>query len=58
MAKILCVDDESNIVKLKCAILEAAGHQVTGCTSAKDAIDHINRNPVVHTWSYMLNKAA
>ena len=22
------------------------------------AIDHINRNPVVHTWSYMLNKAA
>ena len=22
------------------------------------AIDHINRNPVVHTWSYMLNRAA
>src|SRR5882672_2795446 len=22
------------------------------------AIDHINRKPVVHTWSYMLNKAA
>jgi hypothetical protein len=22
------------------------------------AIDDINRHPVVHTWSYMLNKAA
>ena len=43
MAKILCVDDESNVVKLKCAILQAAGHQVTGCTSAKEAIDHINK---------------
>jgi two-component system response regulator HydG len=38
MARILCVDDESNVVKLKCAILEAAGHQVTPCTSAADAI--------------------
>jgi two-component system response regulator HydG len=44
MAKILCVDDESNVVKLKCAILEAAGHQVTGCTSAKEAIDHISKS--------------
>ncbi|MCU1286361.1 MAG: response regulator receiver protein [Acidobacteriales bacterium] len=39
MARILCVDDEPNIVKLKCAILEAAGHQVTPCTSAQEAIE-------------------
>jgi len=41
MARILCVDDEPNIVKLKCAILEAAGHQVTPCTSAQDAIEKL-----------------
>ena len=44
MAKILCVDDEVNVVKLKCAILEAAGHEVTGCTSAHDAIEHIKNS--------------
>ena len=49
MAKILCVDDESNVVKLKCAILEAAGHQVTGCTSAKEAIDHISKTGNANT---------
>ena len=29
MARILCVDDEPGIVTLKCAILQAAGHEVT-----------------------------
>ena len=41
MAKILCVDDEPHVVTLKCAILEAAGHQVTPSTSARDAIDKL-----------------
>ncbi len=44
MANILCVDDEPNIVKLKCAILEAAGHQVTSATSADEAIEKLRRN--------------
>jgi CheY-like chemotaxis protein len=34
MSKILCVDDEPHVVKLKCAILEAAGHSVTPATSS------------------------
>jgi DNA-binding response OmpR family regulator len=44
MANILCVDDEPNIVKLKCAILEAAGHQVTSVTSADEAIEKLRQN--------------
>ena len=53
MAKILCVDDEPNIVTLKCAILEAAGHQVTPSTSAHDAIEKLAQNTydaVVTDW--------
>jgi DNA-binding response OmpR family regulator len=38
MARILCIDDEPNVVRLKCAILEQAGHQVTPATSAREAI--------------------
>ncbi len=38
MAKILCVDDEPNVVKMKCAILEAAGHDVTPATPAHEAL--------------------
>jgi DNA-binding NtrC family response regulator len=38
MARILCIDDEPNVVKLKCAILERAGHDVTSATSAREAI--------------------
>jgi DNA-binding response OmpR family regulator len=44
MANILCVDDEPNIVKLKCAILEAAGHRVTSVTSADEAIEKLRQN--------------
>src|SRR5579864_3029233 len=44
MAKILCVDDEPHVVALKCAILEAAGHEATPSTSARDAMEKINRN--------------
>jgi DNA-binding response OmpR family regulator len=53
MAKILCVDDEPNVVKLKCAILEAAGHSVTPATSAHDAIEKLKHNEydaVVTDW--------
>jgi two-component system response regulator HydG len=53
MAKILCVDDEPNVVKMKCAILEAAGHDVTPATSAHDALDklkHESYDAVVTDW--------
>ena len=53
MAKILCVDDEPHVVTLKCAILEAAGHNVTASTSAKDAIDKLSKDSydaVVTDW--------
>lgn len=53
MARILCVDDEPNIVRLKCTILEAAGHQATPSTSAEDAIDKLQHNvydAVVTDW--------
>lgn len=53
MAKILCVDDEPNIVSLKCTILEAAGHQATPSTSAEDAIhklEHNSYDAVVTDW--------
>jgi len=53
MAKILCIDDESSIVTLKCAILHAAGHQVTSASSARDAIEKLKNNDydaVVTDW--------
>ena len=53
MARILCVDDEPNVVSLKCAILEAAGHQATAATSAHDAIEKLEHNTyeaVVTDW--------
>ena len=53
MAKILCVDDEPHVVTLKCAILEAAGHDVTASTSARDAIEKLQResyDAVVTDW--------
>ena len=53
MARILCVDDEPSVVKLKCAILEAAGHTVTPSTSARDAMEKLQNNvfdAVVTDW--------
>jgi DNA-binding response OmpR family regulator len=38
MARILCVDDEPAAVSLKRAILVRAGHEVSSCNSAEDAI--------------------
>jgi DNA-binding response OmpR family regulator len=53
MARILCVDDESHAAKLKCIILETAGHQATAATSAQEAIALIESNAydvVVTDW--------
>ena len=53
MARILCIDDEPHVVRLKCAILEAAGHTVTASTSAHDAIEKLKTNQydaVVTDW--------
>ena len=53
MARILCIDDEPHVVKLKCAILEQAGHEVTPATSAHEAIELMNANEydaVVTDW--------
>ena len=44
MARILCIDDEPHVVKLKCAILAQAGHEVTPATSAHEAIAMMNAN--------------
>src|ERR1035438_5691213 len=44
MARILCVDDESHAAKLKCIILETAGHQATPATSVSEAIALIEAN--------------
>ena len=53
MARILCIDDEPHVVKLKCAILEQAGHEVTPATSAHQSIQLMNVNEydaVVTDW--------
>jgi two-component system, NtrC family, response regulator HydG len=53
MARILCVDDESHAAKLKCIILEAAGHQATPATTASEAFALLEKNAydvVVTDW--------
>jgi DNA-binding response OmpR family regulator len=53
MARILCIDDEPEMVMLKRAILEQAGHEVTTATSAREAVDLMNHNDyeaVVTDW--------
>ena len=53
MARILCVDDEPNVVNLKCAILEHAGHTATPATSAREAIELLQNqefDAVVTDW--------
>ena len=44
MGRILCVDDELHAAKLKCIILEAAGHQATPATSGREAIALLEKN--------------
>jgi DNA-binding response OmpR family regulator len=53
MAKILCVDDEAHAAKLKCIILETAGHQATPATTVPEAIALMDSNSydvVVTDW--------
>src|SRR5215471_12041388 len=53
MARILCVDDEQHAARLKCIILETAGHQATPATSAREAIELLQASPydlVVTDW--------
>ena len=53
MAKILCVDDDPDVIALKRNILEQAGYEVTTCISAEDAIREIQRvafDGVVTDW--------
>lgn len=53
VARILCVDDDAAILTLKRAILERAGHQVTTCAAAEDAVFLLERNSfdaVVTDW--------
>ena len=44
MARILCVDDEAHSAKLKCIILETAGHQATPATSLREAVALMESN--------------
>ncbi|HXB62991.1 MAG TPA: response regulator [Acidobacteriaceae bacterium] len=53
MARILCVDDEAVAVRLKCAILERAGHTAISACSAEEAIAHLDAavfDAVVTDW--------
>jgi DNA-binding response OmpR family regulator len=53
MARILCIDDEPNVVKLKSDILERAGHDVTIALSAHEAIEKLESSEfdaVVTDW--------
>lgn len=43
MARILCVDDDPDVISLKRNILEQAGYDVTVCISAEDAIRVMQR---------------
>lgn len=53
MANILCVDDEVHAARLKCIILETAGHKATPATSLTEAVSLLEQNTydlVVTDW--------
>jgi two-component system, NtrC family, response regulator HydG len=53
VAKILCVDDDPDMVALKKRILENAGFTVTACISAEQAVGELERetfDAVVTDW--------
>jgi two-component system response regulator HydG len=53
MANILCVDDEVHAARLKCIILETAGHRATPANSLTEAISLLQQNTydlVVTDW--------
>ena len=53
MTRILCVDDDPDVITLKRTILEQAGYDVTACISAEEAIRVMQRiafDGVVTDW--------
>jgi DNA-binding NtrC family response regulator len=53
VANILCVDDDHDVLSVKKAILEDAGHTVTSSDSVEDAVRKLNRqsyDAVVTDW--------
>lgn len=53
MARILCVDDESDALLLKCAILDRAGHTAIPAPSVTQAMAHLLATPfdaIVMDW--------
>jgi DNA-binding response OmpR family regulator len=53
VANILCVDDDPEVLVLKRAILEKAGHTVASCSSVEEAIRELNSktyDAVVTDW--------
>ena len=53
MARILCVDDDPDMVALKKHILEGAGHTVSACVSAEQAVRELEEesfDAVVTDW--------
>ncbi|MCU0821465.1 MAG: sigma-54 dependent transcriptional regulator [Spirochaetes bacterium] len=46
MAKILIVDDETNIIKTLGAIIQDEGHTVSSCKTGKDALEFFNKNEI------------
>jgi DNA-binding response OmpR family regulator len=53
VANILCVDDDSEVIALKRAILEKAGHSVASCGSVEDAVRELGSHiydAVVTDW--------
>jgi DNA-binding response OmpR family regulator len=53
VSKILCVDDDPDVISQKRIILEQAGYEVTTCISSEDAIREIGRiafDAVVTDW--------
>jgi DNA-binding response OmpR family regulator len=45
MARIILIDDEPGILRIATLALEAAGYAVVAYTDARDAIEHIKREP-------------
>jgi len=53
VARVLCVDDETSAVQLKCAILQGAGHIAVAALTAEQAIAQLqseNFDAVVTDW--------
>src|SRR5258708_25467664 len=53
MGKVLCVDDEHEVLVTMCRVLEGAGHTVSSAESAQEAVAKISNNAydaVVTDW--------